>query len=49
MSEPVVQLTPFAYQQFWLKVAVICGLAYFALLALELYVFVTLPLLQLAH
>ncbi len=37
------------YRHWWLKVAVICGLAYFALLALELYVFVTLPLRALVH
>ena len=49
MADPVVQLTPFAYQRFWLKVAVICGLAYFAGMAGLLYVFVTLPLLKLAH
>ena len=49
MAEPVVQLTPDTYRAFWLKVAVICGLAYFAGMAGLLYVFVTLPLLKLAH
>ncbi len=32
------------YRHWWLKVALICGLAYFAGMAGLLYMFVTLPL-----
>jgi NhaP-type Na+/H+ or K+/H+ antiporter len=43
---PVVQFTPDTYRHWWLKVALVCGLAYFVLLGLELYLVVTKPLLS---
>jgi NhaP-type Na+/H+ or K+/H+ antiporter len=46
MAEPVVQLSPFQYQRFWLNVALVCGLAYFVLLGVELYLVVTKPILE---
>ncbi len=46
MAEPVVQLTPSQYEKFWLLVAAGCGVAYFAVLGVELYVLVTRPILS---
>ena len=46
MAEPVVTFDRAGYEKFWLLVALVCGLAYFVLLGLELYLVVTLPILE---